>query len=201
MSPQRRNRTPLVSSRLILVAGFGGLLLLMSFAGLDGIQALQQIQSSNDTIRADFLQRTRVLERIRGDLYLSGTYVRDYLLEPESGKADGHRYSLLETRGDMDAALGEYRGLLSAPERAPFEVLTRELPEHLLSELSSRHARVAREVMLLRDWFGDRRCASTKVSATFRCPAFICDSLSEAISSAIFSMDVRRGKTSSRRNT
>lgn len=51
----------------------------MASAGADGIQALQQIQSSND----------RVLERIRGDLYLSGTDVRDYLLEPEVGKRKG----------------------------------------------------------------------------------------------------------------
>lgn len=38
----------MVNSRLILRAGFGGLLLLMAFAGFDGIQALQQIQTSND---------------------------------------------------------------------------------------------------------------------------------------------------------
>src|ERR1051326_2599426 len=92
-----------VNSRLVLMAGFGGLLLLMAFAGFDGIQALQQIQTANDSIREEFLLRTRVLERIRGDVYVSGTYIRDYLLERESGKAEGHQYSLRETRSDMDA--------------------------------------------------------------------------------------------------
>ncbi len=115
------------NSRLVLVAGFGGLLVLMAFAGLDGIQALRQIQTSNDSIREDFLLRTRLLERIRGDVYVSGTYVRDYLLEPESGKAEGHRYSLLETRKDMDAALEAYRALITPPETRPFQGLTREL--------------------------------------------------------------------------
>ena len=109
----RRTGAQVANSRLVLVAGFGGLLLLMAFAGLDGIQALRQIQTSNDSIREDFLLRTRLLERIRGDVYVSGTYVRDYLLEPESGKAEGHRYSLLETRNDMDAALASYRALLT----------------------------------------------------------------------------------------
>ena len=104
-----------MSSRLVLVAGFGGLLLLVAFAGFDGLQALRQIQASDNNIREDFLLRTRVLERIRADVYVSGTYVRDYLLEPESGKAEGHRYSLLETRSDMDAALRQYRALLNAP--------------------------------------------------------------------------------------
>src|SRR5450631_1005807 len=78
---------PTMDSRLVLLAGFGGLLILMAFAGVDGIQALQQIQSSNDRIRDQFLLRTQVLERIRGDLYLSGTDVRDYLLEPHAGIA------------------------------------------------------------------------------------------------------------------
>ncbi|HTS31876.1 MAG TPA: ATP-binding protein [Bryobacteraceae bacterium] len=121
------NGAPLVTSRLALMAGFGGLLLLMAFAGFDGIQAFEQIQTSNDAIRADFLLRTRVLERIRADVYVSGTYVRDYLLEPESGKAEGHRYTLLETRADMDAALEQYHALLNAQETEPFQVLTREL--------------------------------------------------------------------------
>ena len=74
------------NSRLVLMAGFGGLLLLMAFGGFDGIQALRQIQTSNDEIREEFLLRTRVLERIRADVYVSGTYVRDYLLEPEAAR-------------------------------------------------------------------------------------------------------------------
>jgi hypothetical protein len=118
---------PTVDSRLVLVGGFGGLLILMAFAGADGIQALQQIQSRNDLIRDDFMLRTQVLERIRGDLYLSGTDVRDYLLEPQAGRAEGHRYTLLETRKDMDAALQQYSQLLSSGEAEPFRVLTREL--------------------------------------------------------------------------
>ena len=126
-SSLRRNKAPVMSSRLVLAAGFGGLLLLVAFAGFDGLQALRQIQVSDNNIREDFLLRTRVLERIRADVYVSGTYVRDYLLEPESGKAEGHRYSLRETRSDMDAALRQYRALLNAQEAKPFQVLTQEL--------------------------------------------------------------------------
>jgi signal transduction histidine kinase len=109
------------------MAGFGGLLLMMAFAEFDGIAALRQIQNSTDTMREDFIRRTRLLERIRDDVYVSGTYVRDYLLEPEAGKAEGHRDSLLETRRDMDAALAQYTALLTPPEAGPFQVLTGEL--------------------------------------------------------------------------
>jgi len=127
MTVSRVGFIPTVDSRLVLLAGFGGLLILMAFAGVDGIQALQQIQTSNDRIRDQFLLRTQVLERIRSDLYLSGTDVRDYLLEPQAGKADGHRYTLLETRKDMDAALQQYLQLLSRSEAQPFRVLTEQL--------------------------------------------------------------------------
>jgi signal transduction histidine kinase len=116
-----------IGSRLALLAGFGGLLLLAAFAGFDGIQALAQIRAANDRIRESFLLRTRLLERIRADVYVSGTYVRDYLLEPEAGKAEGHRYSLLESRKDTDATLAAYRSLLTAREEAPFAGLVREL--------------------------------------------------------------------------
>jgi signal transduction histidine kinase len=127
MAALRANSIPPVDSRLVLIAGFGGLLILMAVAGADGIQALHQIQTSNDRIRDDFMLRTQVLERIRGDLYLSGTDVRDYLLEPQAGKAETNRHTLLETRKDMDAALRRYRRLLSSGETPPFNVLTQEL--------------------------------------------------------------------------
>jgi signal transduction histidine kinase len=127
MAAKPRNGASAMTSRLVLIAGFGGLLAMMAFAEFDGVHALREIQKANDDIREDFLLRTRLLERIRGDVYVSGTYVRDYLLEPESGKAEGHRYSLLETRTDMDEALSSYRTLLKPTEAAPFQVLTQAL--------------------------------------------------------------------------
>ena len=123
----RAARAIALYSGLILTVGFGGLLLLMGFAGFDSIQTIRRIQKSNDDIREDFLSRTKVLEQIRSDLYLSGTYVRDYLLEPESQKAESHRASLLDTRNDMDAALRNYKALLNQAESRPFGVLTQEL--------------------------------------------------------------------------
>ena len=87
-----------VSSRVVLFAGFGGLLLLMAFAEFDGIRALRQIQTANDEVSGDFLKRTQVLERIRANVYLSGTYVRDFLLEPEPRKSEEYRLAVLQSR-------------------------------------------------------------------------------------------------------
>ena len=123
----RAKGAPVFGSRLALMAGFGGLLLIMASAEFNSIAALRQVQNSTDAMRQDFIRRTRLLERIRDDVYVSGTYIRDYLLEPEVGKAESHRYSLLETRRDMDAALAQYRAWLTPDEAGPFRVLTKEL--------------------------------------------------------------------------
>src|SRR5689334_4281493 len=122
-----RLKAALRHSRFVPAIGFGGLLLLMAFAGFDGIRTLRQIQGKDDDTRQELLSRTSMLEKIRSDLYLSGTYVRDYLLEPEPGKAEGHRVSLLQARVDMDSALADFRGLATQNETVPFQTLTTEL--------------------------------------------------------------------------
>src|SRR6476646_9994230 len=104
------------NTRLLLMAGFGGLLALMAFAGIDALQLLREIQSRNDAIRRDFLNRNRLLNQIRSDVFLSGTYVRDYILEPEPHNAATHKGSLEKTRRDMEAALHTYSAMLTADE-------------------------------------------------------------------------------------
>ena len=160
------------SSRLALMAGFGGLLLLMAFAEFDGIAALRQIQNSTDRIREDFVRRTRLLERIRDDVYVSGTYVRDYLLEPEPGKAQGHLYSLLETRRDMDAALAQYRALLTPRETEPFHVLTHELASYwgILEPVFQWNPEQRRRAgfLFLRDEVSPRRTAMIGIADQIR---------------------------------
>ena len=114
-------------SLVLLTAGFGGLLLLLAFAGFDAIQVVGEIQSRNDSIRREFLGRNQLLNQIRSDLYLSGTYVRDYLLEPDPAKAANHRESLTATRAEMNASLERYGGLPRTGEARPFYLLRRNL--------------------------------------------------------------------------
>src|SRR5579863_4262229 len=114
-------------TRLVLVAGFGGLLALMAVGGFDAIQVLQQIQGRNIEIRRAFLSRNRALEQIRSSLYLSGTFVRDYLLDPEPGGAELQRGNLQALHRGMEAALDRYAGSLSAEEENPMRALRIEL--------------------------------------------------------------------------
>lgn len=142
--------------------------MLLAFAGLDSVQKLRQIQHRNDTIRESFLARTRLLEQIRSDLYLSGTYVRDCLLEPDPAKAEAHRASLQITRNRMEAALDRYKVVLNEAQAAPFRDLNQALQEYwnilapvLAWNASQRHAN---GYAFLRDEVFPRRTAMLRIA-------------------------------------
>lgn len=114
----------------MLLAGFGGLLALLAFAGLDTLEVLHEIETNNNAIRQEFLERNRTLNEIRSSLYLSGTYLRDYLLDPDIGQAESHKASLERTHTTMDAALADYGRNLRPDERQPFQGLQHDLVEY-----------------------------------------------------------------------
>lgn len=119
--------TSLRNARPLLIAGFGGLLLLLAFAAVDAMQIVGQIQSRSQEIRGSFVARNRLLNQIRSQVYLAGTYTRDYLLEPDAANAGSHQASLARVHQDMDAALDRYAALLTAAESEPFARLREQL--------------------------------------------------------------------------
>jgi len=127
---QRGSERLSFNTRLVLLAGFGGLLLLMALAGVDAIRNLTQIQSNNDEIRQDFLARNRVLNQLRGDVYLSGTYVRDYVLDPAPGNAEEHRTSLNLLRHEIDFLMARYVKVIGPVEAKPLARLEDELAKY-----------------------------------------------------------------------
>ena len=118
------------SSRLALIAGFGGLLILMALGGVDALRVLRQIRQEDDQIRRQFLSRNHILNDIRSQLYLSGTYVRDYLLDPEQARAETYRTSLEATRREMDSALASYGKQVESGEQVPYVALRDELSNY-----------------------------------------------------------------------
>ncbi len=106
------------SSRIALAVGFGGLLFIMALAGIDALRVLQQFRHSNDQITRRYLSQNHVLNDIRSDVYVSGTYVRDYLLDPDSERAEAYRISLEEVRKQMESALEAY-GRQVVPQEVP----------------------------------------------------------------------------------
>jgi len=112
------------------MGGFGGLLMLMGFAEFDGMRALRQLQTANDEISGDFLRRTQILEQIRANVYLSGTYIRDFLLEPEAAKSEQDRAAIARARAAIGSDLAEYQRILQPQEPELFNGLTAELRDY-----------------------------------------------------------------------
>ncbi len=109
----------LLSTRFALLAGFGGLLVIMTLAGIYGIGVLQKIRRDDNEIRRHFLAKSHALNDVRSQVYLSGTYVRDYLLEPDPGRAETYRSDLQEVHRKMAAALESFGHQLE-PEQAQY---------------------------------------------------------------------------------
>ncbi|MDQ2777032.1 MAG: sensor histidine kinase [Acidobacteriota bacterium] len=122
MTPSPRPQT-----RALLWIGFGGLLGLLAFAGFSALSIVRQIQIQNQSIRSDYVKRDQVLEQLRSDIYLSGTYVRDFLLEGDHSKAERYRDEFEHTRERIERALVGYRYMLRPEEIAPFQYLSEEL--------------------------------------------------------------------------
>src|SRR5215475_6788834 len=120
----------ILGTRFALVAGFGGLLVITALAGMDTLRVLRQIRANGDQIREEFLFRNHVLNNIRSDLYLSGTYVRDYLLEPDSKRAESYRSTLGRVRTEMDSALEMYGSRIGPEESPDYTTLKTELARY-----------------------------------------------------------------------
>jgi signal transduction histidine kinase len=123
----RRPDRHMVSTRFALFLGFGGLLIIVALAGVESLMILRQIRKEDDNIRRQFLFRNHVLNNIRSELYISGTYVRDYLLEPEPARAETYRSNLEDVRKEMESALASYAGVIEPQELKHYEALRREL--------------------------------------------------------------------------
>jgi signal transduction histidine kinase len=117
----------MLNSRNLLLAGFGGVLALMLFAGIDAARLIGAVQVREQRIRREYLTRNRLLNAIRSDLYISGTYVRDYLLEPNVRNADLHLVELGTARRRMEVALAQYERILKPTETKPFSGLRQEI--------------------------------------------------------------------------
>jgi signal transduction histidine kinase len=112
---------------LVLCFGFGGLLIFIVAAGAGSLWILNSVLGDVAHIRRSFLERSRNLDQIRAQIYLSGTYVRDLLLSPDAPGADSQRVRLAGLERDAAAALDAYGRSLDPEEREPFRALRAEI--------------------------------------------------------------------------
>jgi signal transduction histidine kinase len=125
MQAQNANRFGI---KIVLIAGFGGLLAIMAMAGIYSLRIAGGIQESNRQLRRDFVSRDHTLDQIRSGLYESGNLVRDYILAvPGESEKDGLRVDLEGIQQQMNSALTSYSPSLRPDEIQQFEQLASEV--------------------------------------------------------------------------
>lgn len=127
------------ASWLVLCLGFGGLLVCIVGAAIGTIATLDRVTTEETHIRRAFLRRLSALDTIRSQIYLSGTYVRDFLLSPDPSGAAAQSGRLTVLERETRAALDAYSRLLDPGDRQPFVALESEIDEywHVLSRTVS----------------------------------------------------------------
>jgi signal transduction histidine kinase len=155
-----------------LILGFGVLLILLILSGLSALRALSEVQGANESTLRQFLAKNQQLDEIRAAVYLSGTYLRDYLLEPDLGRAEQSRRELLDAKAKIQALLAENGALATGGDHDMFEALNRELRDYwqtmepvLSWNLQQRRAEGYR---FLRDEVFPRRSNTLAIADTIR---------------------------------
>ena len=130
MALRRHAARRLPTTRMALALGFGVLLTLLVLSGLNAVRVISQLQSSNENILDEFLGRETLLDGLRSAIYLSGTYVRDYLLEPDPIKAEQSRRALADTRGQIQSMVPRINSAPNAAGQSMYDDLKREIDEY-----------------------------------------------------------------------
>jgi signal transduction histidine kinase len=153
-----------------LVLGFGVLLILLILSGLSALHALSEMQAANETTLRQFLAKNQQLNEIRAAVYLSGTYIRDYLLETDRVKAEQSRSALIEANSRIESLLADNGPISAAGDHDMFEALKREIQDYwqtLEPVLSWNLDRRRREgYRFLRDEVFPRRSSTLSIADT-----------------------------------
>jgi len=118
-----------LSAHIVLIGGFGGMLVIMAVAAIYSSRISRELQAANAQMRQDYVLRARTLDEIRQSLYESGNVVRDYILvDGGQGTAETLREELKALRKEMDQACKAYP--LRAGKNVSFEHLCDEVQSY-----------------------------------------------------------------------
>jgi signal transduction histidine kinase len=112
---------------LVLSIGFGGLLIFILAAAIGSLLMLGHVRLREAAMRQAFLARLSALDQIRSGIYLSGTYVRDFLLSPDANGAQAQSARLAGLERETHTALDAYSRYAAPEDRKPFQDLRVEI--------------------------------------------------------------------------
>lgn len=126
-----RTKPPLLSGvRLVLMAGFLGLLCLLGFAGFYSLLALRRVARTDDESTREFVRRSDALELIRQNAYVSTSRVRDFLLDREQRAPAIHKQDAVAAWNRAMTAVNAYSVVSPEAQRPAFRQLQLSLESY-----------------------------------------------------------------------
>ncbi len=91
---------------------------------------MYQIQKRRGENSSGLCREDQTLEKIRSDIYISGTYVRDYLLDSTDEAAATHKAAFFEARDRIESRMRDYAHLVRPGEHAVFDQFRKEAGDY-----------------------------------------------------------------------
>jgi signal transduction histidine kinase len=146
---------------LAMISGSAILLALIAVFGITTAREATRIYSEVSSTNAMIQRLELQLGGLRSDIYLSGIYVRDQLLDSRSEQADDQRDSLRAVHDAMERRLTEIEKLVPPEQAGTIDDLRKEITgywesvapvmEDPVGATSSGYAAVKRQMILRRD--------------------------------------------------
>jgi hypothetical protein len=114
-------------TKLILLLGFGTLVVLVGILGYSAFRRAERIYIDVSAIHESYQRRSSILYDIQTDTLISGILVRDYLLDPLPAAGVQHRKDLLDLVSAMDKHTAGLAAMMGREEGDALKRLHREL--------------------------------------------------------------------------
>lgn len=114
----------------VAAAALGGLLFLIATSIVGTSRKAEEIYTQLDQLNRHHREVEGKLRRLRGDVQLSGIYIRDYLLDPDRNQAPEYRTNLTSLRTSHAATLADLRRLLPQDARPRLDNLEGRLDDY-----------------------------------------------------------------------
>ncbi len=114
----------------VAAAALGGLLLLIYTSLSTTSRKAEEIYAQLDQLNTHHREVENKLRRLRGDVHLSGIYIRDYLLDTDREEAPAYRQKLTELRQSHTQTVKELRALLPKSAAPQMDALESRLDDY-----------------------------------------------------------------------
>ena len=124
---ERLNLTVHHRALILLAGGFGILVLLIFITGLGVVSRATLLFREVSTINTEFRQLSLDLERLRSDMFLVGSSVRDQLFDADSDSIEYRRNRFLKSRSTVETRLIAISQNVAPEQRTEFDELRMEI--------------------------------------------------------------------------